>query len=163
MLIRALTPEDDLTEIGRVYAESWQHSYRGIVPDDYLDRLTPERCSAAVRIDPAASLVLYEDGRPVGTCMATFARDAERRGFGEIVSLYLRPGYTGRGRGRQLLEQALQKLRNDGCEDVCLWVLRDNTAAQRFYRRAGFAFSGSTKQELFGAQRVDVVEMIRKL
>lgn len=41
MLIREATPAD-AAAIARVHVESWRATYRGIVPDDYLARLSRE-------------------------------------------------------------------------------------------------------------------------
>jgi hypothetical protein len=40
MLLRAATPRDALG-VARVHVRSWQLAYRGLLPDDYLDQLTP--------------------------------------------------------------------------------------------------------------------------
>ena len=37
MVIRRLTPSDDIDHVSRVYARSWKAAYQGIVPQEYLD------------------------------------------------------------------------------------------------------------------------------
>lgn len=54
-----------------------------------------------------------------------------------LDTLYLVPDARGHNLGRRLLDAALP-----GQEDAYLWVISDNTAAARFYRRQGFAFDG---------------------
>lgn len=92
--------------------------------------------------------------------MVSYAREPDREGFGELVSLYLRPQAMGRGYGRRLMEAALQRLREDGCEGVCLWVLEGNRQAQAFYRHMGFHPSGRSQKEVFGGAETELVEMI---
>ena len=110
-VIRPLCAQDDFDEVGNVYAESWKACYRGLLPQAFLDKLTHDRWSGMVRADPSASLGAFEDGRIVGTAMVSYAREPGREGFGELVSLYLRPEAMGRGHGRRLMEAVLQRLR----------------------------------------------------
>lgn len=162
-VIRTLQEADDFTALGQVLVESWRHSYRGLLPGLYLERLVPARFSAALRAEPARTIALFEQERPLGLCTTGFAREPDREGWGEIISLYLLPEKTGCGYGRLLLEAAMNMLRQEGCEKVCLWVFANNENAIRFYEHMGFACSGRTQQELFSAQRIHLVEMIRSL
>ena len=156
--IRELTPQDDFDEVGRIYAESWKASYCGIVPQAYLNKLTHDRWSAMLRADPSASLGLFLDGVPVGTSCVCFARDPQRVGWGEIVSIYLLPEYTGRGHGKALMAAALHKLKNEGCTDVCLWALTQNVRAEGFYAHMGFSRTGRTMREAFGGSELELTE-----
>lgn len=162
-IIRELTHADDFHDVGSVYVESWQSAYRGIVPQAYLDKLTSERWSGSLSADPASSLGLFTDGRLIGTSHVCFARDAAREGFGEIVSLYLRPAYVGRGYGRALMQAALDKLRNDGCTDVCLWALSQNLSAEGFYEHMGFKRSGRAMVEPIGGRELPLIEFCMTL
>ena len=92
--------------------------------------------------------------------MVSYAREPGREGFGELVSLYLLPEAMGRGYGRSLMEAVLQRLREDGCDGVCLWVLDGNRQAQDFYRHMGFTLRGRSQKELFGGEETELVEMV---
>ena len=159
-VVRPLCAQDDFDEVGNVYAESWKACYRGLLPQAFLDKLTHDRWSGMLRADPSASLGVFEEGRIVGTAMVSYAREPGREGFGELVSLYLRPEAMGRGYGRSLMEAVLQRLREDGCDGVCLWVLEGNRQAQAFYRHMGFRASGRSQKELFGGAETALVEMV---
>ena len=159
-VIRPLRAQDDFNEAGEVYVQSWKACYQGLLPQAFLDKLTRDRWSGMLRADPSASLGAFEDGRIVGTAMVSYAREPGREGLGELVSLYLRPAAMGRGYGRRLMEAALQRLREDGCEGVCLWVLEGNRQAQAFYRHMGFHPSGRSQKEVFGGAETELVEMI---
>lgn len=161
--IRELTHEDDFTRVGQVYVDSWRSAYQGMVPQGYLDKLTPDRWLASLAAEPEASLGLFVEGALIGTSYVCFARDTEREGYGEIVSLYLMPDYVGKGYGRQLMEAALQKLQKDGCEDVCLWALTQNRRAEGFYTHMGFALSGRVQTETIGGKELLLVEYCRSI
>lgn len=162
--VRSLLPKDDPDEIGRLYAESWQEIYRGILPQGYLNKLTHDRWSAMLRADPASTLAVFaSNGRPLGAATVCFSREMGREGYGEIVSIYLRPGCNGRGYGRLLMEAALGKLRADGCENVCLWTFSRNTRAEGFYLHMGFAATGAKQTEVFGGEPAELREFARSL
>lgn len=162
-LIRELTHADDFTKVGQVYVDSWRSAYQGMVPQGYLDKLTSDRWCASLSAEPGASLGMFVDGEIIGTSCVCFAREPEREGYGEIVSLYLKPDYVGKGYGRLLMEAALKKLQNDGCEDVCLWALTQNHRAEGFYTHMGFALSGHVQTETIGGKELLLVEYCRRL
>lgn len=161
MEIRPLEPGDDFLTVGRVYERSWKHSYRSILPQAFLDRLTPERFSAALRAEPEKTLVLYENGVPAGACTMAYSRT--REDCGEIVSLYLLPERMARGYGRLLMENAMERFRQDGCETVCLWVFDGNETAMRFYERLGFSLTGCEQMESYAGENVKMLEMMRRI
>ena len=161
--IRTLTQQDDLSTVGEVYAASWKQHYMGILPDTFLERLTGDRWTAMLRADPSSSLGLFEDGRVMGTAMTGFSRDEGRESYGEIVAIYLHPAARSRGFGRLLLEAAMERLRDEGCENVCLWVMEPNRSSIGFYEHMGFHASARTQQELYGGRMITLIEYVRRL
>ena len=135
----------DIPALSLIHARSWKEAYRGMVPQEYLDSLSDDRWEPMLRAWLAAgnhALMLLEDGLPVGCCTYGAAREERFAGWGEIVSLYLLPGYIGRGYGQALLQAVLQDMEKIGYQKITLWVLRENRRARRFYRKNGFAQNG---------------------
>jgi len=161
--IRPLTPEDDLTAVGELYACSWKQTYQRILPQRFLDKLTHDRWSAVLRADPGSSLGMFEDGMLVGTAMLGFPREEGREGYGEISGLHLLPEKEGQGYGRKLLEASLAHLRAQGCENACLWVMCANSHAVTFYVHMGFHPTGRMQQESYGGEMVELMELARHL
>jgi mycothiol synthase len=65
--------------------------------------------------------------------------DARRRGgTGEVYVVGVDPAYQGKGLGRPVTLLGLEYLRDQGVEDVILYVDGDNPAALRVYRGLGF-------------------------
>lgn len=159
--IRCLTREDDLIAVGDLCACSWKQTYQRILPQRYLDKLNHDRWSAMLHADPGAWLGMFEDDRLIGTAMLGFPRQEGREGYGEIISLHLLPEKEGMGHGRTLLEAALVQLQEQGCENVCLWVMCLNTHAVHFYMHMGFHPTGRMLQETYGGQSVELMEMTR--
>lgn len=158
-----LNAGDDFNAAAQVYVRSWQHSYRGMLPQLFLDRLTDERWLSTLRARPERSICLFEDGKMLGTVMTDFCREKGQEGWGEIVSLYLLPEVIGFGYGRLLTEAAMDALRAEGCEQVCLWVFRANEYAAGFYRHLGFECTGRVQTERYGGESVELIEMARAL
>lgn len=145
-----------------IHALGWRDTYRGHVPDDYLDReVTDTRWVPYFQEDYETGrchgLLLYQGDTPVSCITYGPARvgpsprqsslvQFDSRGYegwGEIVSFYTHPQHRGQGYGGLLFERAVQCLRELGHRDAFVFVLRENLAARRFYTRHGFAWDGT--------------------
>lgn len=160
LTIRPMTANDDFRAVAQVYADSWKHAYQGIVPQRYLDKLSPESWLGLLRAAPESNWIALEDDLVVGAAFVSYARDEEREGFGEIVSLYLMPDAMGKGYGRLLWQAAVDHCHQQGLSGVCLWVLGGNTRACRFYQRMGMQPSGRTKTEAIGGEMLPLTEYL---
>lgn len=165
MEIRAMRV-DDIDAAAAVYVESWQAGYHGLVPQAYLDALTTERWAPKFResfgkADAPQGLVLWVDGGIAGVSHLSPARDADLpAGYGEVISLYLRPSYWGKGWGSELLRTALEELRKSDFSHAMLWTFRDNARAQRTYLRAGFHPDGAEKTIEVGGEDLPALRFI---
>lgn len=144
MVIRRVTPEDDFTVIGNIYAASWRGAYQGLVPQGYLDSLEGGNWAAFLADRPENSYLIIEDGKYIGTAAISPARDEEMAGWGEVVSLYLLPEYFGKGYAKPLFDHAAEGLLEQGYRALYLWVLQGNIRARRFYEKQGFSPNGDT-------------------
>ena len=61
-----------------------------------------------------------------------------REKTGEIKRMYIRPAYRGKGYGKALLQQLLQKAKEFGYHSVYLDSGRFMTTARKLYRSFGF-------------------------
>jgi len=61
-----------------------------------------------------------------------------RKNIGELKRMYIRPAYRGKGYGKTLLQQLLQKAKEFGYHSVYLDTGRFMTAARNLYRSFGF-------------------------
>ncbi|MEV8592916.1 GNAT family N-acetyltransferase [Streptomyces sp. NPDC052012] len=156
---------DDCDGVAEIRVRGWQHAYRGIVPQSYLDGLDvaadAERHRARLeRADnPVVNLVAETGGGALAGWAAfgpyrdgdTLTEDAE------LYALYLRPEHIGHGVGRALLTEAVRRCTSTGRPRMLLWVVKANTRARRFYARAGFAADGA--EEPFEVDGVSVPEV----
>jgi hypothetical protein len=101
VFLRRAEPGDE-EAVARVHVRSWQVAYRGLLPDDYLDRLSPTDWAARytfAETGPGSAhttLAVGEDGicgfTTTGPC-----RDADKTGAGELYAIYLHPDWWNRG------------------------------------------------------------------
>jgi GNAT superfamily N-acetyltransferase len=154
--------DDDLDAVCELHVRAWQAAYRGIVPQAFLDGMTPEARAARRRgADLSGQHVAEADGEVLGWAVVGPYRDDEgdapAAGCGEIEAIYARPDVVGTGVGRVLMAYALGELRRQELSPVLLWVLAANDRARRFYEKAGFRADGATHDyEIAGATLPEV-------
>lgn len=141
MTIREARPED-ARAIAEVHVASWRTTYAGIIPDDYLARLSVETRQrmwhdVLTRPDhPGCTYVAEEDGRIVG-----FASGGPNRGddpgyTGELYGIYLLRERQGNGTGRALVRAVANRIANSGMTSMLVWVLAGNPS-RGFYEALG--------------------------
>lgn len=150
--------QSDCAGIGKVYCDSWKTAYRDLIPQAYLDSLTPENCMP--RKVTENNIVLTKDERVSGICHVSEARNRDRAVWGEIITIYLLPEIWGSGAGSELFSAAIRKLEQNGFQNICLWVLKDNKRARKFYEKNGFEISGEEREIEVGGGKVYEVEYI---
>ncbi|MBQ8510371.1 MAG: GNAT family N-acetyltransferase [Clostridia bacterium] len=148
--------ESDRAAISRIYCLGWKVGYRGILPQEYLDALTPEMCGPRI-ISPENLLVCEYGGKLAGLISVGDSRMESCRGIGEVRTIYILPEFWRNGVGRELFAAGVETLREMGFTRFYLWVLRDNVRARSFYERMGMRCSGEEKIDRIGG--MDAVEV----
>jgi len=163
VLVRAAGPED-ARSVAEVHVASWRHTYRGLLPDDYLERLSVDDREAmwlGAFADPdqkSGAFVAEVDGRIVGFASFGPSRDEDvPERTGEVPAIYVDPAVLGTGVGRELFETATLALRDAGFARATLWVLEANALARGFYEKAGWAWDGSIGTHMFDCANEPVV------
>ena len=138
MIIRPATA-DDAQAIAAVRVASWRATYRGVVPDTYLDALTETesverwRALAAGEVGGAALLACEAEGRICGFAAYGAARAPAHGHSGELYATYYLPQATGKGYGSAMLRRVIAGLRDLGHDDMIVWVMEANARGRRFY------------------------------
>jgi len=97
-----------------------------------------------------------KSGRMVGLATAGVARDPDALTAWELYSINVVEHHQGSGLADDLMSVTA------GDRDLTLWVVRENTRAQAFYRRYGFGVEGATKaHEGTGAPEIRMVRRSR--
>lgn len=131
----------DAAGIAQAHIASWRATYRGIVPDAFLDGMDPERQQARWRnlLGPGRATVWVAErsGVIVGHASCGPQRDQAMSGWpGEVYSLYLTKAAQGAGTGARLWNHAAESLRRAGLAPFVVWVLTQNPTV-RFYEHMG--------------------------
>lgn len=143
-IIRAAESRD-IDQLARVHVDSWLTTYRGIVPDSYLDNMKlGSRIELWTRVlDPSNETTIFVLDNPAGEVAGFInggiCRDQELDIEAEVYSLYMLQEAQGKGHGRRLMERMIGHFREQGYDSMFVWVLEDNPALQ-FYRKMGGRF-----------------------
>ncbi len=157
--IRRARPSDAVP-IGAVHVAVWRSAYPGILPDEYLARLSVPRLaahydmavrsSAGVYVATASGIDVATGSGPrvVGFATSGRARGTDATGRrlaeGEIETLYVLDDWRERGIGRRLMRASAAFLAERGCRSVFLWVLRENPSRWFYTRLGGRAVAEAT-------------------
>jgi len=152
--------------VARVHVRSWQSAYRGLIDQGYLDGLDPEAWASRytfgrVGLALPTTVVAVEGSTICGLATTGLCRDVDLPNFGELMAIYVDPGYLRTGIGRLLMSAARERLRAVGVTKALLWVLDGNVRARRFYERDGWRFDGTRRTVTYGNLPVDEVRYRR--
>ena len=137
--------KDEMNEKGYVHWKSWQETYSGLMPEEYLQSITMDKCVKVAHNFPQNTMLLKVEGKIVG-----FSCFKEGEAANEILALYLLKEYQGKKLGYKLLQTTFEQIQNN--QKTTLWVLKGNDRAINFYKRYGFVFTGKEKTLPFGVE-----------
>lgn len=140
--VRTARPED-AADLARVYIESWQDTYAGMLSHALLGAMSLKghtaRWRTAIRAtDRAGAVLVAEDAQHgvIGLCSLGAARDPVPGFEGEVYTLYVDPAFLGRGAGRALLAGAFDTLKERKLRSCLIWSHARNNACF-FYEAMG--------------------------
>ncbi|MYA05445.1 MAG: GNAT family N-acetyltransferase [Caldilineaceae bacterium SB0664_bin_22] len=162
MSIRAAEPAD-AKAIAKVHIQTWQSSYAGIVPAEFLASLSYQNREAwwvdilEAKQSSMCSFVADVEGEGVvGFAGAGPESDGDRIYLAELYMIYVLQSYQRRGFGRRLFSAVTERLILDGFPSMLLWVLQDNRSACRFYEALGGKKIREKTIEIGGVDLVEV-------
>ena len=112
--VKKMETDDEIRGKAYVHWKAWHEAYPGLVDQGYLEDMTLEKCEKIAYSWPDNLIV---------------AKDK-----------YVLAEYYGKGVAQKLMKAGLQQLTN--YPQVCLWVLKENKRAIRFYEKCGFVPNG---------------------
>jgi len=134
----------DAEDLAQVHVRTWRETYRGILPEAYLARMSAaahaRRWRQALARPASGEVTLAAADRSgiVGYAGVGPSRSG-RAGEAEIHTLYLLRAVQGRGLGRELVGDAARLMAARGFTSMMISVLSDNRPARGFYERLGGA------------------------
>lgn len=135
---------DDVPAIARIHVDSWRATYRGIVPDPFLDQLSVADHAQRwqLRVQDAELITLVAEtgaGNLVGFVIGGAERSGDSAFSAELYAVYLDPAHMRRGIGALLVRGLALALQDSGHRSLLVWVLADNPA-RYFYMALGATF-----------------------
>ena len=153
--IKPMETDEEIKGKAFVHWKCWQETYPGRVDGAYLEKLTLEKCEELASRWRDNILVAKDGDRVVGF-VGYGHHGPEDPDTGEVFALYVLPEYQGTGVGQRLMDAALEKL--SAFPHLCLWAVKGNARAIRFYEKNGFRLNGEEKyvprMEAAGVQMV---------
>jgi ribosomal protein S18 acetylase RimI-like enzyme len=132
----------DAEALAHVHVASWRETYRGLLPDAFLARMSEVNTARRFRHEltrPGPHDVVLAALNPYGV-FGYVAGGPSRHGVeaeAEINTLYILRAAQGRGVGRRLLTDAVRALAAHGAQSLRISVLAGNAPALGFYERLG--------------------------
>ena len=148
--IRKMT-KNDCQSVAHVTTVAWNETYKGIVPDDFLNNLynTEDKRTenSYNKFDEKDNhqYVLVVDDKVVGFIKVGRTEDKDYDNCGEIHAVYIIDGYKGHGYGRKLVEAGIKELKDMGYNKMVIGCLVGNPT-NTFYEHIGGKY---VKQRIF--------------
>ena len=123
--------QTNLLRAAAIHSISWKESHRAFCTPDFIELHSPDRQREYLnsKLNNGTKIYMLVEDEPIGIVSVT---------GGLIEDLYILPDRQNRGYGTKLLQYAIEQ-----CSDTpTLWILENNTEAERLYRRMGFKKTG---------------------
>ena len=132
--------KQDLAQVAAVHVESWQRSFAGIAPADYLRNMKVEdRLDAFSNRDCEGpyTMLVAEHSTDGIIGFADFGKPRLEGSFeGQIFSIYFLPEYQRQGLGSRLFKRCIGRMIRDDVKTMCLESLEVSPYSS-FYEKMG--------------------------
>ncbi|TFD99804.1 GNAT family N-acetyltransferase [Jeotgalibacillus salarius] len=148
MNIRKATIKD-AAGIAKVQVDTWKTTYKGMVPDEYLDHMSYSRREEMWEKIIGNGQVVYvaeDNDEIVGFANGGPERSNKYSGFdGELFAIYILEAYQRQGLGKKLMAPLVEEMKTQGLKSMIVCVLEKNDS-KLFY-------------EVLGAEKIDTVKI----
>jgi L-amino acid N-acyltransferase YncA len=143
----------DAGGIAKVHVDSWRTTYKGIVPDQYLNGLSYKQREENWRSHLGSSEVFVaetDEGEIVGFSSGGKERSGNYPGYdGEVYAIYILKEYQNKGLGKKLTHPLVEGFRKQGIHSMLVLVLEENPS-RHFYEALGAKWMDSMDVEIGG-------------
>jgi GNAT superfamily N-acetyltransferase len=131
----------DASAIAWVQVQTWQRAYRGIVADNFLDRMSVEdrakRWFELLQQQNSITFVAAPEGQQIiGFANGGPERDGRKDFQAELYGLYVHPNWQRQGIGKRLVAPFVDWLLKSDRKSMIVWTLADSPF-RRFYEGLG--------------------------
>ena len=138
-----LATAGDAPAIAEVRVNAWRTTYRGMIPDTYLDAMKVEDSAAlwdkvlTAAPNTTSTFVAEIDGRVVAFASGMRKPEAKLGFDSELSGIYVVREAQGAGIGRRLFAAVAAAQRSHGATGMIVWVIAGNKIARAFYENLG--------------------------
>ena len=169
MKIREMT-EDDAHEVARIHTASWQHAYKGIMSDSFLlnidTKKREENWKKGFTEGPKIIRLVLEDSGQMKAFACGFHnrhQDKLPACDCELWAIYADPKAVGLGYGHKIMDAYMYELKSRAFKNMCVWVLKDNKRARKFYEQSGGTLTDQSIFTEIGGESLEEVSYVFKL
>jgi GNAT superfamily N-acetyltransferase len=140
--IRRATVQD-AGAIARVRVDCWRATYRGLIPDAYLDAMDVAASTAlwdrvlSAAPNTTSVFVADDDGEVVAFAAGNMLEEPRDGLDAELSAVYVRRDRQRMGIGRRLVDAVARAQRTYGAHGLIVWVIAGNKGARAFYEQLG--------------------------
>ena len=133
----------DAPAIAQVRVNAWRATYRGMIPDAYLDAMKVEDSESLwARVlgagpNTTSTFVAEDDAGVVGFASGVMKPEAKLGFDCELTGIYLVREVQRAGIGRRLMAAVAAAQRSHGATAMIAWVIASNKGARAFYEQMG--------------------------
>lgn len=135
---------DNAHEYAYVNSRAWLESYKGIVDDEYLEKINTEegietlteKLKGYVINNPDKFFLLRVEGKPEGVLCVRKPKYEDYQDCGELGAIYLLNEVKGKGYGKILFEYAKEELKKMGYNKMVNGCI-DGNPTNEFYKHMG--------------------------
>ena len=136
--------ETNILQAATIHSISWKQSHLAFCTPDFIELHSPERQLEYLKgkMSSGTKIYMLVNEIPVGIVSVTDSL---------IEDLYVLPDFQNRGYGTELLKYAIGQCK----VTATLWILENNTRAEKFYRRMGFRKTGKKNPITDGLDEIE--------
>jgi ribosomal protein S18 acetylase RimI-like enzyme len=156
--------ESDVPSIRAVALEAWQHTYRTIFDQQFIEdfvnqNYAPEALLSLFSGIQAGSLIF--DVAEYASKVIGFCHIGITRQSAELYRIYLLPTFIGQGIGRRFLERGETFVVEQGRDSYFCFVHKNNEIGKHFYLHAGFKHipDRDKNEEWFMEKRLSKIQL----
>lgn len=132
---------EDIEDVVDIQVTGWQTAYRGIIDDEYLDKLSREEKIKKRKkdFDSNGFIVAEYENKVIGFCRyLNENRNEEIKEVDcELLALYVKFEYKHMGVGTKLFSYVKNEFKKLNKSKMILWCLKENENAKKFYTKMG--------------------------
>lgn len=150
----------DSKRVAQIHTLSWQHAYKGVVPQAFLDDIDVDKRESnwrsGIEKDPSLiRLVAVAENNILGFVCGLHNRDKNINEIdGELWAIYVDPDRSNDEVGTTLFESFKNELMKSNIFTMNVWVLEENLSARSFYEKVGGKLSSHTKEIEIGGKKL---------